>query len=382
VKAKTYDVMRLPFIKMIFGKPQEIVYDAALWPARKVRYSPEMNDLLSEFLRTGQLPAAFLDRVVPVESAMCNSDEYNITYRNVTRDTVIKKKHEIGICPDRYIICENSSTYDNGQVCSMAEITALNVPKAHYRSAVATTCHIAQGQTYNLPYTIYELIGMSKQMAYVALSRGRDVSQFTIAGDREKLAQKVFKPEYDNDVRVSDIRLNQGLIYCIKDSLTQTCYVGKTERDLETRFEEHTACSRFSPNSERWVRARVNLAPFKLDKAEKRHIMMLCEEVRNGDSPLYGYTIDNKQRLPKVKPVKAVKPAKPAKQITTHDDDTKLTELNEEIIKYGLRVTHNASGYRFQSPRTKTNTKRVDWLAKSIDAMREKVMGYIATIQS
>jgi hypothetical protein len=110
--------------------------------------------------------------------------------------------------------------------------------------------------------------------------------------------------------------------------------------------------------------------------------MMLCEEVRDALSPLYGYAIDNKQRLPKVKAVKAVKPAKPAKQIEKHDDDTKLTELNEEIIKYGLRVTQTANGYRFQSPRTKTNTKRVDWLAKSIDTMRGKVMGYIATIQS
>lgn len=56
----------------------------------------------------------------------------------------------------------------------LTDVTKLFYP------AYCITCHSSQGQTYRIPYTIYEWEYMEERMRYVALSRAADIKLINI----------------------------------------------------------------------------------------------------------------------------------------------------------------------------------------------------------
>lgn len=93
----------------------------------------------------------------------------------------------------------------------------------NFYPAFAITCHKAQGDTINEPYTIYEWERFpSVNMKYVALSRSSNKKHVNFC-----------------DFKLSKTTYTVGNVYKIVNDVNKEVYVGSTVNTLEARFNQH-----------------------------------------------------------------------------------------------------------------------------------------------
>ena len=118
---------------------------------------------------------------------------------------------------------------DNDKVVIQAFPTSESISVSHtqfvksFYPAFAITCHKAQGDTFDEPYTIYEWERFPNvNMKYVALSRSSNKQHVNFSG--HKLARDTH---------------SIGNVYKIVNEIDDEVYVGSTVKPIEKRFAEH-----------------------------------------------------------------------------------------------------------------------------------------------
>lgn len=232
------------------------------------RYDAEMYKELLEFDRTGKLGARWMKPELPLTYQ-------NLCYSNKKREAVNKE------CLDRWVLEHNSELINVGgmNICVGLPVTvyyendktvgffktqdwivdAVSKGKVHlsrlhekrwietkefremFDYAFCKTTHKAQGITIHGEYVIWEAERMNKNVLNTALSRGSCLENVYVAGK----ITKTFYPYCGNSKTLLPmeklaVKFKIGRIYRMKFANGLT-YIGKTERELSERLEEHKA---------------------------------------------------------------------------------------------------------------------------------------------
>lgn len=114
-----------------------------------------------------------------------------------------------------YLCNTKGKGYVNGTPVTKEDVAKMKIPADHLIPYSCKTVWKAQGSTIEGKVLINELMKMSREGFYTAITRIHDKSQLTIVGDLEKLRSHVWKPEptvweslldwSDLDLRVDDM---------------------------------------------------------------------------------------------------------------------------------------------------------------------------------
>jgi hypothetical protein len=306
------------------------------------RMSQRQYDAIMELLNTGKLPESLLARVRP-ESDIKEFYEHNIAFTNKKCVKVGKPIIESAQIDKPWYVCVNLPKLKifNGTTITDADKILYNLIEGE--QVIPNTCltyYRSQGQTFNKPGCIYQSDHKFATLnhLYVALSRWRDLDQFWIVGNIDKLREKTWEPfvytrelskdESQNPDQFGTLPYTVDLepiwegnvpqhfvIYYITDDVMKVNYIGQTackgstEADeiaaMEKRLKEHQR----SPLNKDLISdaAKIQLV-VRLDSVKGHKKLLMIEKYwtqkyKNID----GYKTINRLNIEEEKPV--IKPA-------------------------------------------------------------------------
>jgi len=269
------------FLEMINFNMLELSYKE-----KSSRFDLPLHNALEYFKLNKKLPISFLG------TKLNNKLETNICKLNDTRKKIneyIIKQNNDKI--KKYICTKNIVIkYDNDQKIKVYNSQVIgaefynrinNEFKNLFEPCYAATVYKFQGKTIKEEYNIYDVEKMTFREMYTALSRATKMEN--IHFDYNSVKDKIFPNDYNHYIENWIIQKpKHGLIYKLYNENKKWLYAGKTNRDLQSRFDEHfknedsTINKYFKSNQQEWkIELLSDIYYFKeysLDKLECKYI--------------------------------------------------------------------------------------------------------------
>ena len=316
-----YDYTKSPAILDMCGKTIEKTYIE-----ESARYDNKTHDMLTHFLKTGQLKET-LDGYVGSYVNICYLNSTRIEVNKMCADNFTKgKKHRnIGfvyngktetyrVCAGTPVICTdnlkergmfNSQRYTirsaNSRYVTIeenGEKFETDVFRRKFNLAFCITVYKYQGDDIDSHYNILDAKRMNKKHMYTALSRTTKFEYIHIENPRERYWQKTSNKH--ETISIGHTEYQNGKIYRV-DFDDGSIYIGSTARTLEKRLNEHINDPKSIVYKHKDSNPKISLVSdspsknkHKLERIETRYINKFAKE--------HGSRVLNKRGVEKERP--------------------------------------------------------------------------------